>query len=170
MRHSVLFTAALAAVVLVGTPAAAQKKPSVPPAHARAGAVKGPAGVTDGPINLEHVAAAAGMNNEAGMGQLAPHIALMNQQLIEMRQATGTARKVESQVDKDKRHKDLSGHYAEFKKHWDEARALVPPDRRAAFDAAVRAEMGGGRRVGNPHSTLPPTHPKLNAQGGKAIK
>ena len=119
--------------------------------------------------DIDRVAAAAGLA-AANKAQVAPHVALMNQQLIEMRQLTAHARKDAPKAEQDRMHKDLAAYYAVFKQHWDAARALVPPAKQPAFDAAIRTEMSGGRRVGNPHPTMPPTHPKMNPHTGKPIK
>ena len=171
MRQTHMLAAAVAAAVCLGGPAAAQKKPAAPPAQAKAAAGKAAPGapVVAPPIDIDRVAAAAGLA-AANKAQVAPHMALMNQQLIEMRQLTAHARKDAPKAEQDRMHKDLAAYYAVFKQHWDAARALVPPAKQPAFDAAIRTEMSGGRRVGNPHPTMPPTHPKMNPHTGKPIK
>ncbi len=181
MRHPILIAAALAVGlgVLVG-PAAAQKpagqKPATAP-KAAAPAAQAPAGkaapapvpatvqVLD-PLSLDVLATRASL--DAGTrARVAPHVTGMNSELKEMRKLTATAPRNAPKAQQDKLHADLAGHYAAFGRHWDAADALLNPTQKAAFDAAVKEQMGG-RRVGNPHTSLPPYHPKLNAKGGKA--
>jgi len=170
MRYKVVLTAAVAASICLGGPAAAQKKGATRPAGAAATAKAAPKPPVVAPaIDMERVAAAAGLDAMT-RARVAPHIALMNQQLIQMRELTAGARKDAPKADQDRMHKDLGAHYGTFQQHWNEARALVPPGKQTAFDAAIKVEMSGGRRVGNPHSTLPATHPKVNPHTGKPVK
>lgn len=171
MRPTVVLTAALAALVCFGGSAAAQKKPVAPPAAAQAGAAKAApkAPVVAPPINIDRVAVAAGLD-AANKAQVAPHVALMNEQLIQMREVTAHARKDAPQAEQERTHKDLAAYYAKFKQHWDAARALVPPAKQAAFDAAIKIEMSGRTHVGNPHGKLPASHPKVNPHTGKPVK
>lgn len=170
MRHMVL-AAGVAAALCCGGPASAQKKPVAPSQAKAAGEARAAPRppVVVPPIDIEQLATAAGLDARA-KAQVAPHVALMNQQLIQMRALTARARKDAPKAEQDRVHQDLAAYYANFRQHWNAARALVPAPRQAAFDGAVRAEMGGGRRVGNPHTTLPATHPKVNPHTGKPVK
>ncbi len=178
MRHPILIAAALAMGlgVLVG-PAAAQKpagqKPAAPP---RAPAAKAPAKAAPAPataqvpdpLSLDVLAARASLDARTRT-RVAPHVTGMNAELKEMRKLTAAAPRNAPKAEQDKLHADLAGHYAAFQRHWDQADALLTPAQKATFDVAVKEQMGA-RRVGNPHTNLPPYHPKLNAKGGKAEK
>ena len=170
-RPIVLAVVALTGFVLLAGPAAAQKKGGVPAAHGAPPAKGAPASptATSPTFDLNALAAAAQLD-AATRAKVAPHVAGMSAEMKQLHELTGKTTPATPAAQRDSIHKVLNAHYAAFEKHRAEAVALVPPAQRPAFEEAVKQQMGVRPRgpVGNPHSQLPSSHPKLNPHGGPA--
>lgn len=171
MRRSLL----LAAAILIGasaivSPAAAQQKGSARSPHAPAARPTASPAADVPTFDIARLAAAAKLD-AATRARIAPHVTAMTAEMRELHRLTGRITHSTPAAQRDSIHKLLGVHYASFDRNWKQATAAVPPAQRAAFDAAVRQQMGvRGQPVGNPHRQLPASHPKLNKQGGPAKK
>ncbi len=172
MRRPILLAlVALAGVSAITHPAAAQKKGGVPAAHGAPSAKAAPASpAAASPTFDMNALAAAAKLDVATRALVEPHVAGMTLEMRRLHELTGKATPSTPPALRDSIHKQLNAHYAAFEKQRGEAVALVPAAQRPAFEEAIKQQMGVRPRgpVGNPHSTLPSSHPKLNRQGGPA--
>ncbi len=170
MRHPLLFAAAVVVgASLVAQPAAAQKGAGRPvnPHAAPSKAAPAAAPVLD----VSGLATAAQLDARTKT-RVAPHVAAMNSEMAAMHEIMGRFSKTLPRAMQDSMHAALKVHYDAFDRHWKEADDAMPVAKQAAFDAAVRQQMGArsAAAVGNPHQNLPPSHPKVDRNGNPVKK
>jgi len=174
MRHPMLFAAAaLVGMSVLARPAAAQKPGAGAGPHGMLPGKAAPAARAPGVpvLDVNALATAAALDAKT-KARVAPHVAAMNREMDTMHGIMGRFSKTLPRATQDSMHQALKTHYDAFDARWKDADAAIPQAKQAAFDAAVRQQMGvrSTAAVGNPHQKLPAMHPKLNPDGSAAKK